>query len=43
MTAYVDPELHKQLRMLGLELGKSSQEMIIEALHEYFERQGVGS
>jgi hypothetical protein len=38
VTAYVDPEMHKQLRLLGVELGKSSQEMIIEALDHYFER-----
>lgn len=41
VTAYVEPEMHKQLRLLGLELGKSSQEMIIEALEEYFARHGV--
>ena len=41
VTAYVDPDTHKQLRMLGLELGKSSQDIIIEALADYFERQGI--
>ena len=40
VTAYVDPETHKQLRMLGLELGMSSQDIIIEALEGFFERHG---
>jgi len=39
ITAYVDPEMHKRLRLLGVELDKSTQEMIIEALDEYFQRQ----
>ncbi len=38
VTAYVDPETHKQLRILGLELGMSSQDMIIEALEDFFEK-----
>ena len=39
VTAYVDPETHKQLRLLGVELGLSSQD-IIEALEDYFQRHG---
>ena len=38
VTAYVEPETHKQLRILGLELGMSSQDMIIEALEDFFEK-----
>lgn len=38
VTAYVDPETHKRLRILGLELGMSSQDMIIEALKDFFEK-----
>ena len=41
ITAYVDPETHKQLRILGLDLDKSSQDIIIEALEDYFERHGM--
>jgi hypothetical protein len=41
VTAYVDKQVHKQLRSLGLELEKSNQEMITEALNDYFERHGL--
>ncbi len=40
VTAYVDKEIHKQLRVLGLDLEKSNQEMIVEALNDYLERHG---
>ena len=43
VTAYVDKQTHKQLRSLGLELEKSNQEMILEALHDYFERHGLST
>ena len=43
VTAYVDKEMHKQLRSLGLDLEKSNQEMILEALKDYFERHGVST
>ena len=39
ITAYVDPQTHKQLRLLGVELGKSNQEMIVEALEDYLGKQ----
>lgn len=38
VTAYVSRDVHKQLRMLGLELDKSNQEMLSEALEDYFAR-----
>lgn len=38
VTAYVDKQIHRRLRSLGLELEKSNQEMIVEALNDYFER-----
>lgn len=41
VTAYVTKEVHKQLRVLGIELEKSNQEMITEALNDYFARHGV--
>lgn len=43
VTAYVDKQTHKQLRTLGLDLEKSNQEMILEALNDYFERHGVST
>ena len=43
VTAYVDKQVHKQLRSLGLELEKSNQEMILEALNDYFERHGLNA
>ena len=41
VTAYVDKQVHKQLRSLGVELEKSNQEMITEALNDYFKRYGL--
>ncbi len=35
VTAYVELDTHKELRMLGIKLGKSSQQMLTEALHSY--------
>ncbi|NIP14579.1 MAG: hypothetical protein GWM88_07575 [Pseudomonadales bacterium] len=43
VTAYVDKQVHKQLRSLGLELEKSNQEMILEALNDYFARHGLST
>lgn len=40
VTAYLEKDAHKQLRVLGIDLEKSNQEMIIEALNDYFERHG---
>ena len=42
VTAYVDKAAHKQLRSLGLDLDKSTQDMIVEAINDYFERHGLG-
>jgi hypothetical protein len=41
VTAYVEKAAHKQLRSLGLDLEKSTQDMVIEALNDYFERHGL--
>ncbi len=41
VTAYVSKRVHKQLRILGIELEKSNQEMITEALDDYFARHAV--
>lgn len=38
VTAYVTKDLHRELRMLGIELDKSSQEMLTEALQAYLKR-----
>ena len=38
VTAYVTKDLHRELRMLGIELEKSSQEMLTEALKAYLKR-----
>ena len=40
VTAYLEKDAHKQLRVLGIDLEKSNQDMIIEALNDYFERHG---
>ena len=41
VTAYVDKTAHKQLRSLGLDLDRSTQDMIVEAINDYFERHGL--
>ena len=41
VTAYVEKPAHKQLRSLGIDLEKSNQDMIIEALNDYFVRHGL--
>ncbi len=41
VTAYVDRAAHKQLRSLGLDLDKSNQDMLVEAINDYFERHGL--
>ena len=41
VTAYLEKTAHKQLRSLGLDLEKSSQDMIVEALNDYFEFHGL--
>ncbi len=38
VTTYIDLDTHKELRMLGIQLGKSSQQMLSEALVDYLER-----
>ncbi len=41
VTAYLEKTAHKQLRSLGLDLEKSSQDMIVDALNDYFELHGL--
>jgi len=41
VTAYVGKTAHKQLRSLGLDLDKSNQDMIVDALNDYFTRHGL--
>ena len=41
VTAYVGRDAHRQLRKLGIDVDKSNQEMIAEALNDYFERHGL--
>ena len=38
VTAYVSLEEHKRLRRLGVDLDKSTQQIITEALAAYMER-----
>ena len=38
VTAYVSVEEHKRLRRLGIELDKSTQQIISEALEDYLQR-----
>ena len=38
VTAYVEKTTHKELRLLGIELEKSTQEMLTEALNDYLSR-----
>ena len=35
VTAYVDRDLHKQIRRLGIELDKSNQDIVLEAVEAY--------
>jgi hypothetical protein len=38
VTAYVSPEVHRQLRLLGLDQGLSVQELMVEAINELFRK-----
>lgn len=38
VTAYVDKDVHKALRLLGIETEKSTQEMLSEAVADYLQR-----
>ena len=38
VTAYVNRDTHKRLRILGIELDKSNQVMVHEALLTYLEK-----
>jgi len=39
VTAYVDPSMHKQLRMLAVDRDTSSQQLLVEALEEFLARE----
>lgn len=38
VTAYVSRDIYKQLRLLGIELEKSNQQMVSEAVEDYLKR-----
>lgn len=40
VTFYIRPEVHKQLRLLGVEQGKSVQELMVEGLNDLFSKYG---
>ena len=40
MTVYVDPAVHRQLRLMGIELERSAQEMVSEAIGDFFVKNG---
>ena len=40
VTAYVKPEVHRQLRLLAFEQNLSVQELMIEAINELFHKHG---
>lgn len=40
VTFYIKPEAHKQLRLLGLEQGRSVQELMVETLNDLFNKYG---
>lgn len=42
ITVYLDPAAHHQLRVLGLETGRSGQDLAVEALNDLFQRHGKG-
>ena len=41
LTVYLEPYVHKQLRALGVETDRTLQEMGIEAINEFFVRNGL--
>jgi predicted HicB family RNase H-like nuclease len=40
VTGYINPDAHKQLRLLALEQSGSVQELIVEALNDLFRKHG---
>ena len=40
LTVYLDPAAHRQLRLLGLEQGRSGQDLALEALNDLFRKNG---
>ena len=41
VTAYVDKDLYKTMRRLGIELEKPAQQMLTEALKDYLEKHNT--
>lgn len=40
LTVYLDPAAHRQMRLLGLEQGRSGQDLVVEALNDLFRKNG---
>ena len=40
ITVYFEPDVIKQLKLVGIEEDKSMQDMIAEALNDYFAKHG---
>ena len=40
VTFYLDPAGHQQLRMIGLETGRSAQSLLVEAANDLFQKHG---
>ena len=40
VTIYLETEVHRQLRMLGLETNRSGQDLLVEAVNELFQKHG---
>lgn len=40
LTVYLDPAVIKQLKMIGLESDSTNQDMVIEALNDFFTKHG---
>ena len=40
LTVWVDPAIHRQLRMMALELDRSAEDMLREAIGDLFQKHG---
>lgn len=40
LTVWVDPAIHRQLRMMALELDRSAEDMLREAVGDLFQKHG---
>ena len=41
LTIYLEPHVHKQMRSLGVETDRTLQEMGVDAVNEFFVRNGL--